>query len=73
MVKKKGKSSNSRAELKINNKTYTLPIYNSTAGEKVLDVSKLHQESNYFTFDPGFSSTASCESKITDIHFYMTK
>ena len=68
MVKKKKKSQNSKAELKINNKTYSLPIYDSTAGEKVLDISKLHQESNYFTYDPGFSSTASCESKITFIY-----
>ena len=67
MVKKKKKSQKSKAELKINDKIYSLPIYNSTAGEKVLDISKLHQESNYFTYDPGFSSTASCESKITYI------
>ena len=67
MVRKKKKSLKSKAELKINNKTYSLPIYNSTAGEKVLDISKLHKESNHFTYDPGFSSTASCESKITFI------
>ena len=56
-----------KAKLKINNKTYVLPIYSSTAGESVIDITKLHAEANVFTYDPGFTSTASCESKITFI------
>jgi citrate synthase len=43
-----------------------LPIKEPTLGTPVLDISKLGNE-GYFTFDPGFMSTASCESKITYI------
>ena len=43
-----------------------LPIYSPTLGNDVLDIGKL-EENGYFTFDPGFVSTASCESKITYI------
>jgi citrate synthase len=55
------------AKLSINNKTFELPIYKSTEGESVIDISKLHSKANIFTYDPGFTSTASCESKITFI------
>lgn len=44
----------------------SLPIYSPSLGKKVIDVSKLGA-SGYFTFDPGFVSTASCESNITFI------
>jgi citrate synthase len=43
-----------------------LPIINPTLGSPVIDISKLGGQ-GYFTFDPGFMSTASCESKITFI------
>lgn len=43
-----------------------LPIYTPTLGNKVIDINKLGAE-GYFTFDPGFVSTAACESKITFI------
>ena len=43
-----------------------LPIYSGTAGTDVIDVRALGQH-GYFTFDPGFMSTGSCESKITYI------
>ena len=55
------------AQLTINNKTYNLPVYDSTIGESVIDISRLHSIANIFTYDPGFTSTASCESKITYI------
>ena len=55
------------ATLVINNKEYNFPIYNSTQGESVIDISELHSQANIFTYDPGFTSTASCESKITFI------
>ena len=42
------------------------PIYNPTLGNPVIDISKLGG-AGMFTFDPGFMSTASCESKITFI------
>lgn len=43
-----------------------LAIYHPTLGNDVIDISKL-EANGYFTFDPGFVSTASCESKITYI------
>ena len=55
------------AFLKIDDhKNIELPIHNPSLGQPVLDISKLGNE-GYFTFDPGFMSTASCESKITFI------
>lgn len=43
-----------------------LPIYASSTGPDVIDVTSITKK-GYFTFDPGFMSTASCESKITFI------
>ena len=64
---RKTSSNNKSAKLTINNKTYNLPVYDSTAGESVIDISGLHSQAKIFTYDPGFTSTASCESKITFI------
>ncbi|MES2214700.1 MAG: citrate synthase [Pseudomonadota bacterium] len=55
------------AELKIGDKTIQLPIKKASIGQDVIDVTKLYTQTGYFTFDPGFMSTASCESKITFI------
>ncbi|MEI7668861.1 MAG: citrate synthase, partial [Pseudomonadota bacterium] len=55
------------AKLIIGEKSYDFPIINGHEGPSVIDISKLYGESGYFTFDPGFLSTASCESKITYI------
>ncbi len=55
------------AELKIDDKIFKLPIYKATIGQDVIDVTKLYSESGYFTYDPGFMSTASCDSTITYI------
>ena len=55
------------AKLSINNKTYNLPIYKASEGNDVIDIAKLFSESGHFTYDPGFTSTASCLSKITYI------
>ncbi len=55
------------ASLTIEGKTYEFPIMEGVEGPKVIDISKLYNESGYFTYDPGFLSTASCESKITYI------
>ena len=38
-----------------------------TLGPRVIDVRKLYTEHGFFTYDPGFTSTGSCESKITYI------
>ena len=43
-----------------------LPIYEGAEGPDVIDVGKLTSQ-GYFTYDPGFVSTASCESEITYI------
>src|SRR6202046_2140642 len=53
--------------LKIGEKSFDFPIYDGTIGPEVLDVSKLYAEAGIFTYDPGFTTTASCESKITYI------
>src|SRR5208337_761621 len=53
--------------LKLGDKDYSFPIYEGTIGPEVLDVSKLYAEAGIFTYDPGFTSTGSCESKITYI------
>src|SRR6202521_5005956 len=53
--------------LTIGNKNWDFPVYNGTIGPDVLDIAKLYGESGMFTYDPGFTSTASCESKITYI------
>jgi len=46
---------------------YNFPILSGTTGPRVIDIRKLYSETDYFTFDPGFTSTGSCESKITFI------
>ena len=49
------------------NKPLDLPVYEATEGLSGLDIGTLSKESGCFIFDPGFVSTASCESKITYI------
>ena len=51
----------------LGNQNYSFPVYDGTLGPEVLDVSKLYAEAGIFTYDPGFTSTGSCESKITYI------
>ena len=55
------------ATLTLDGKSYDLPIYTPTLGPDVLDIRKLYAEADVFTFDPGFTSTAACESAITFI------
>ena len=57
----------SNAKLKIGNKEFNFPIKKGSVGPSVIDVSKLYAETHHFTFDPGFTSTGSCESSITYI------
>ncbi len=54
-------------KLTLGDKGHSFPMYEGTIGPEVLDVSKLYAETGIFTYDPGFTSTASCESKITYI------
>ncbi len=44
-----------------------LPIYKGTIGPEVIDIRKLYAQTGKFTYDPGFLSTASCNSTITYI------
>src|SRR5262252_2596539 len=48
---------------------YDLPMRKGTLGPDVVDISSLYQDTGRFTYDPSFTSTASCESKITFIDF----
>ena len=57
----------SNAKLKIGKKEFDFPIKKGSVGPSVIDVSKLYAETDHFTFDPGFTSTGSCESSITYI------
>jgi len=56
-----------KATLTIGEKSFDLPIMKGSTGPDVVDVRKFYAEADHFTFDPGFTSTASCESKITYI------
>jgi citrate synthase len=53
--------------LNLGGKTINLPVKEGTVGPAVADISKLYAQTGMFTFDPGFTSTASCESEITYI------
>ena len=55
------------ATLNLNGESYELPIFSPTAGPDVLDIRKLYGQAGVFTYDPGFTSTASCDSTITFI------
>lgn len=55
------------ATLRLNNAEYELPILGPTQGPDVLDIRKLYAQADVFTYDPGFTSTASCDSTITFI------
>jgi citrate synthase len=44
-----------------------MPVYNGTVGPDVIDIRKLYGQTGMFTYDPGFLSTASCQSAITFI------
>ncbi|WP_420013786.1 citrate synthase [Tateyamaria sp.] len=55
------------AKLTIGEDTYDLPIHSPTAGPDVVDIRKLYGQAGVFTYDPGFTSTASCDSTITFI------
>ena len=55
------------AKLIIGNKEIELPMHSPTAGPDVVDITKLYSEADVFTYDPGFTSTAACDSTITFI------
>jgi citrate synthase len=55
------------ARLTCGGKDHVLPVESGTLGPNVIDISNLYEDVGVFTYDPGFTSTAACESKITFI------
>ena len=55
------------AKLKLNNNEIDYNVAEGTIGPDVIDISKLYSDTGKFTYDPGFTSTASCKSSITYI------
>ncbi|MDE0813337.1 MAG: citrate synthase [Alphaproteobacteria bacterium] len=48
-------------------KTYDFPLIPGSTGPKVIDVRTLYRDTGYFTYDPGYTSTGSCQSELTYI------
>ncbi|WP_428541596.1 citrate synthase [Profundibacter sp.] len=59
--------SNKTATLTFDGKTLELPMLSPTLGPDVIDIRKLYGQGGVFTYDPGFTSTAACDSSITYI------
>jgi len=59
--------SKNSAKLTFDNQEVDLPILSPNLGPDVVDIRKLYAQGDIFTYDPGFTSTASCESAITFI------
>jgi len=55
------------ATLTLGDKSVDLPVLSGSTGPDVIDIRKLYAATDAFTFDPGFTSTAACESAITYI------
>jgi citrate synthase len=55
------------ATLEYEGKKIEMPVYSGSTGPDVIDIRKLYAGTDAFTYDPGFTSTASCESQITFI------
>jgi citrate synthase len=55
------------ASIRLGGAQHDLSIRQGTLGPDVIDISTFYQDTGHFTYDPGFTSTASCESKITFI------
>ena len=55
------------AKLTIGDETYEFPVLEGSVGPSVIDIRSLYAKTGLFTYDPGFTSTASCDSTITYI------
>ncbi len=55
------------ARLIAGNDEYGFPVLSGSVGPEVIDIRKLYAQTGLFTYDPGFTSTASCESALTYI------
>jgi citrate synthase len=62
-----GKPISAEASLTVAGSHHELPVRKGTLGPDVIDITTLYAETGHFTYDPSFTSTASCESKITYI------
>jgi citrate synthase len=58
---------NGTATLTIDGQTYEFPVLKGSIGPDVIDIRSLYSKAGVFTYDPGFTSTGSCESHITYI------
>ena len=55
-------SNSNTATLSLGDKNWTFPVCDGTIGPAVVDIAKLYGTAGMFTYDPGFTSTASCDS-----------
>jgi citrate synthase len=55
------------ASIELGGKTFDVPVRQGSVGPDVIDIRKLYGQTGAFTYDPGFTSTAACESSITYI------
>ena len=60
-------SETKNATLTYKNQSWEFPVLQGSTGPDVVDISSLYKQTDMFTLDPGFTSTASCESNITFI------
>ena len=56
-----------KASITVAGKNLDVPVMKGTLGPDVIDIRTLYAKQDVFTYDPGFTSTAACESKITFI------
>jgi citrate synthase len=56
-----------KAQLTVGGQTHDFPMMAGTTGPDVVDIRKMYGQTGMFTYDPGFTSTASCESALTFI------
>lgn len=55
------------ATLTVDEQDHALAVRSGTCGPDVIDVTKIYRDTGHFTYDPGFTSTANCVSRITFI------
>ena len=60
-------TSDNHAKLVVGDDNVDYPVKHGSEGPSVIDIASFHKDTGMFTYDPGFTSTASCESKITYI------
>src|SRR5688572_25683722 len=55
------------AKLTVGDRTYEFPVLSGSVGPQVIDIRSLYAQTGMFTYDPGYTSTAACDSSITYI------